>query len=149
MTTIVQQLNDIYNKEEWWLPHTETPAGITNYHQAMLDKGNIICYVDNGSILGYCEFWRIDFTQFGRLICGDRFIAPFENTTDGNICYVANVWIQKEHRQGKVFNDLMKRFFRLNYHCDYFVGEALRKKTAPIKVFKKSELVSKLFKEGV
>lgn len=137
--TIVSQLNNIYFKEEWWQSHTETLAGITNYHQTMIDKGNIICYVDSGIVLGYCEFWRINFEQFGRLICHQPFIAPFENTTDGNLCYVANVWVQKEHRRGKVIKDLKERFFKLNSHCEFFVGEALRKKTKPIKVLTKKE----------
>lgn len=137
--TIVGQLNNIYFQEEWWQLHSETLAGITNYHQAMIDKGNIICYVEDGIVLGYCEFWRINFEQFGRLICHQPFIAPFENTTDGNLCYVANVWIHKDYRRGKVFKDLKERFFKLNSHCDLFVGEALRKKTQPIKVLTKKE----------
>ena len=145
--TIVEQLNEVYWKEEWWQPHNETPAGITNYHQWMLDRGNIICYVEDGKLLGYCEFWRINFTQFGRLVCHTHFSAPFEDTLNGNICYVANAWIDKKYRMGKVYKDLRDRFFKLNCHCDFFVGEALRKKTQPIKVFTRKDFYDKYTKE--
>jgi len=114
----------------------------------MLDKGNLIVYVEDGILLGYCEFWRISFEQFGKLICHEKFIAPFENTTDGEICYVANAWIHPDHRQGVVYKRLKSKFFRLNCRCKYFVGQALRKKTQPVKVFKRSGLRSRLFKEG-
>lgn len=147
--TTVEQLNKVYFTEEWWQSHSETPAGITNYHQGMLDKGNIITYIKDGELLGYVEVWFINFEQFGRLICGDTFIAPFEDTQNGNIAYLANCWIKEEYRRSQVTNLLKIQFFRKCSHCDYFVGEALRKRTQPIKVFKKSELVSRLFKEGV
>ena len=113
-TTLIDQLNEVYYKEEWWQSHKETWCGITNYHQAMLDKGNLIVYVEDGILLGYCEFWRISFEQFGKLICHEKFIAPFENTTDGEICYVANAWIHPDHRQGVVYKRLKSKFFRLN-----------------------------------
>lgn len=148
--TIVEQLNKIYDKYEWWQSHKETLAGITNYHQAMLDKGNLICYIIEGEVLGYVEVWRINYEQFGRLICHEKFVAPFEDTIHGNIAYVSNVWIREDKRKSEVTEFLKKEFFKRNHHCDYFVGEALRKTSSqPIKVFKKSELSGKLFKEGL
>ena len=144
MKTIVEQLNEVYWKSEWWQSHNETPAGITNYHQAMLDKENIITYVLNGELLGYVEHWNINFEQFGRLICHEKFIAPLENTTDGNICYVANTWIKPEYRNSFVYKELKYKFFEQNSHCEFYVGEALRKKHCPIKVFKRSEIWGKI-----
>lgn len=147
--TIIEQLNNIYYKEEWWQSHKETLAGITNYHQTMMDKGNLICHIENGEVLGYVEMWFINFEQFGRIVCREEFIAPLENTTDGNICYLANTWIKPEYRNNCVYKKLKVKFFQISHKCDYFVGEALRKRTQPIKVFKKSELIGRLFKEGV
>ena len=146
--TLIEQLNDVYYKEEWWQSHKETWCGITNYHQAMLDKGNLIVYVEDEKLLGYCEFWRINFEQFGRLVCHEDFIAPFEDTTSGKICYLANTWIDPLHRRTNVYKELRNRFFKLNYHCDYFTGETKRKRTQLISVFKRKDLRSKLFKKG-
>ena len=147
MKTIVEQLNEVYFREEYWQSHNETPAGITNYHQIMLDKGNILCYVENGILLGYVEVWFINFEQFGRIICHEPFIAPLENVTDGNIAYLANTWIKPEYRNNSVYRKLKVRFFEISHHCEYFVGEALRKHTQPIKVFKKADLAGRLYKE--
>lgn len=147
--SIVEQLCDIYYHKEYWQKDILSPDLAVKYHQRALGKGNIQVYEENGEVLGYYEVWRINFEQFGRLVCHtEDFYANDEDTTNGNIAYVANVWIKPEHRKGKVFRELKLRFFKQTYNCEYFVGEAIRKKCGLVKVFKKSELSGKLFKEG-
>jgi hypothetical protein len=72
----------------------------------------------------------------------ETFHATHENVETGKICYLANTWIEKSHRNSWVYKQLKLDFFRQNWDCEYFVGEARRKKTAPLKVFKKSEIMS-------
>lgn len=120
--TIVGQLNKIYFEEEWWQSHKETLAGITNYHQTMIDKQNLICYVENGEILGYYEIWKVNWKQLKSILKNKTFIAPFEDTLSGNICYLANLWVKKDCRKNYVFKKL-KRIFNIHTEsCDYFVG---------------------------
>lgn len=145
---ILDQLADIYFREEWWQSHQMNREQIKTYSKKMIEQGNLIYYEDAGKILGYCEFWKINFEQFGRIICHEKFLPYFEDVEHGQICYVANVWIDKNHRNTGVFKVLMHLFYKLNHHCEYYVGEAFRKKTAPVKVFKKADLKSKLFREG-
>lgn len=138
--SIVQQLNDIYYNEEWWQSHNETVEGITLYHQTMIDKGNLLYIERDGKLLGYVEFWLINFEQFGKLVCHEHFSAIHEDTTTGNISYVANTWIAKDYRRSWVYKSLRNLYYKCSNKCEYFVGNALRKKTQPIKVFKRSEM---------
>ena len=140
---ILNQLWDIYQKESWHktrLNRTE----FDKYTEKLINDSNIIYYEKDGVILGYVEFWRINYEQFGRLICNAPFSAYLENVKDGNICYVANVFILEEHRQSSVVKILKYKFLANNNHCEYFVGEALRKKTQPVKVFNRIEFLERL-----
>ena len=134
--SIIKQLNHLYYTEETWTTNKISNEEITKYHQRLYDSGNIIVYRELGVILGYVEVWRINFEQFGRLVCHVPFSAYLENVKDGNIAYVANTWIDKNFRRSYVTKYLKDEFFKQNQHCDFFVGEALRKKHKPIKVFK-------------
>jgi hypothetical protein len=146
---IIEQLNKIYYNEEYWHTSKLSEEEATKYHSKLLDKGNILLCQELGVVLGYVEVWRINFEQFGRLICKEKFSAYLEDVSKGNIAYVANVWVDPKFRNSSVIKTLKLLFFKHNYMCEYFVGEALRKSTQPIKVFKKDSLSSKLFKEGL
>ena len=147
-TDIVKQLVEIYFREEYW-QENKMPEDIAyNYHKKLYEQGNIQVFEKDGLVLGYYEVWRINFEQFGRIICHIPFYADSEDVVNGNIAFVANTWIKSEYRNSYVYKVLRNLFFKHNFKCDYYCGEALRKKTQPVKVFKKSELLSKLFKEG-
>ena len=146
--SIVGQLVDSYYKNEYWHKHKLAMEEAIKYHDRLLDTGNIIYYEENDELLGYAEFWRVNYEQWGRIVCGEHFSAYLENVQDGNICYVANIWIKPEARRSHTIKVLKLMFFKLNSHCDYFVGEALQKRTQPIKVFRRENLQSRLFKEG-
>lgn len=150
MKNIIKQLTEVYlSPAEYWHTRKLSSDESDRYHQIMIERGNIIWSEDKeGFLLGYCEFFRINFEQLGRLICHAPFYNLDENTTDGNICLVHNGWIRPEYRFSFVIEDIKKEFFEKNKHCDYFVESALRKKTQPIKVFKKEDLHNRILKDG-
>ncbi len=146
---MIDQLVKSYFQNETWIKNKLTPEEAWKYHEKLYSQGNIIVYQELGVMLGYVEFWRINYEQFGRIICQEPFSAYIENVKDGNIAYVANVWIEPKFRNTTIIKTLKLLFFKRNFDADYFVGEAIRKHTNLVKVFKKEELTSKLFKEGV
>ena len=87
--TIPQQLTEIYKLEEDWHLTRMTDEVAFQYHRKRYDRGNIQVYHENDEVLGYYE----------------RYIV-------GDICYLYNTWIKKDHRCGKVFRELYKRFFK-------------------------------------
>jgi ribosomal protein S18 acetylase RimI-like enzyme len=145
---IIDELLDVYYKNEYWHQNKMPEEEARKYHKKLLEQGNIIPYVDNGNLLGYVEFWRINFEQFGKIICKVPFSAYLQNVTDGNIAYLANVWINPEFRHSGVIKALKMKFFAANYKCEYFVGEALRKRTQPVKVFKRRDILKQGVRDG-
>lgn len=143
--TLPELLADNYLTQQPWQEQLMPRQDAINYFLKMIDRGNIISVVDNDELLGYVEVWHITFEQFGRIICKAPFFTYDENTTDGNICYLANIWIAPERRRGLVFKALEQVFFKINHNCDYYAGYASRKSSRPVKVFKKSDLKSELF----
>jgi hypothetical protein len=144
---IINQLVKIYYTEEYWQKNLMSKEEAYRYHEKRYCDGNIICYIENEKVLGYYEAWRVNFEQWGRMVCHEL-IGFNEDVISGNICVVNNVWIDKDYRRGKVFKTLMRDFYKRHHNCDYYVGHALRKKTQPIKVFKKEDLKSNLFIKG-
>lgn len=128
MKTIVQQLNDIYFNVENWHKEHETLCGITNYHQSMIDKGNLQTYCEDNELLGYYECWLIDKWQMERILNDEEFIAPFEDTIHGDIAYLANLWIVHDDRKQRVMKQLKSRFFEQTNHCTGWVGQEFKNK---------------------
>lgn len=137
---IIKQLWEIYDKSEWWHKEKLAKEEADKYHSILLNQGNIITCSEGDNLLGYVEFWRINYEQFGRIICGEGFSALCEDVIHGHIAYVANTFIRPEYRKGEVYKMLRDRFFEFNKECTHFVGEARRKKSAPVKVFKRSQI---------
>lgn len=146
---ILTQLWEFYEQETWH----KTRIGREDadlYHAKLLAFGNILTVSEGDILLGYVEFWRINYEQFGRLICGEHFSAYHEDVQSGPIAYVANTFIRPEWRSTSCAKELKRAFFEANSHCTHFVGEARRKKSAPVKVFKREDIMSlmnKSFKE--
>lgn len=117
---------------------------LRDVYRVLLAKDRLRMVFDvNQTLLGYVESWRISFDQFGRLLCKHgRFDIAYEDVQHGPICYVANVTVDPLHRRGDVIRTLRDLYFQQNQDALYFVGEALRKKTQPVKVFKASDLKS-------
>ena len=141
---IIEQLIDVYHREEWWHKTKLPKAEAYKYFDRLLNNGNIVFESYNGKLLGYVEFWRLNFEQWGRLVCQAPFHPFDEDIVSGYIAYVANTWIDEEHRQSKVYKVLKLKFFKENYLCDYFVGRALRKtQSQPIKVLRRNRMLKK------
>ena len=149
MLSIIDQLVKVYFDEEWWHTKRMCYDDAVKYHKKMLEQGAIIPYTQMGVLLGYIEVWRVNFEQFGRLICDAPFSAFNEDVVNGNIAYVANIWIDKKFRNTSVMKAIKLVFFKRHFNCDYFVGEAMRKRTQPVKVFTRQKLLNKLYTEGV
>ena len=139
--SLAEQITRIYLDEETWHKTKLDEADANAYHKILLRRGNIITVCDADKLLGYCEFWKLNYEQFGRIICGEPFSAIHEDVQTGFIAYVANTFILPEHRQGNVYKMLRDRFFESNEACSFFVGEARRKKSCPIKVFRKEDIM--------
>ena len=146
--TIIDQLVRIYETEEPWHTTRLSREEAVKYHQKLYDDGCIIVYHELGVVLGYIEVWRLSFEQLGRCVCRHPFSAYLEDVKSGNIAYVANMWIDTKFRQGSVIKILKHLFFSSYHDCEYYVGESMSKKSQPVKVFKREDLRSSLFKTG-
>lgn len=144
MINIIEQLVDIYLNKETWHKTKMSYEDAYKYHQTMFDRGNIIIWEKQGIVLGYVETWRVNFEQFGRLVCGCDFYADAEDCQTGKIAYLANTWIHENHRSTNVIKMLKIEWLRKHFVCDYFVGEARRKNCSPIKVFNRKNKLSLL-----
>ena len=138
---VIDELIRIYYEEENWHKEKLSRTEAYKYYKKLLEEGRILVYEELGEVIGYVESWKINFEQFGRLVCHAPFCAYKEDINSGNISYVANTWIRKDRRRGNVYKALRLGYYRQNSNCEYYVGSALRKKTQPIKVFKKTEAI--------
>ena len=106
------------------------------YFEKIIKKNRLILDIQNklNTLIGYIEYWNINFEQLGRLLCKEKFNIFEENITDGLICYVANVTVHPNYRFSNSINRMKKRLFELNNYSQYFVGER-NKRYNPIKIF--------------
>ena len=71
------------------------------YHQKGLDDGSITVCVEDGEVLGY-----------------------YERTFIGSSCFLKNIYIKKDERQGRVIKQLKKVFFgSMPDYIENVVGE--------------------------
>lgn len=146
MIGIIEQLIQFHRSEKWHSSH-KTDEELKEYFEIVLRKRRVLMTFEGEKMLGYCESWRINFEQFGRKICHEPIFVDSEDIETGLIAYVANVHILPEHRDGWVYKDLRNQFIKQNFMCQFFVGEATRKKHSPVKVFNRSEMLNKLKKD--
>ena len=107
---MINDLVRIYHEEEPWHQTKLSQEEAEKYFKVLLEKGRIITYTHEESVVGYVETWRINYEQLGRIICKAFFSAYTEDVETGNICYVANIWVHKDFRW-KVLQNLRGRFF--------------------------------------
>lgn len=144
---VVDQLVRIYFEEEYWHKEKLSEKGAIFYHETMLQKGRILVCLDGPRVCGYVESWRLNFEQLGRIVCDVPFSATLENVETGLIAYLANVFISKESRNSAVYKYLRSEFFKQNYACEFYIGHARRKKTEPLKVFRRQDVFKKWIQE--
>ena len=146
MEQIIKQLNEIYLTEEDW--HTEklTELEANRYHSYLLRHGRILLYTEGTQLLGYVESWRLTYEQLGRVICDVDFSPLEEDVLEGPIAYVANLWIDKDRRNGGTFKILKQMFLEQNKDATHFVGE--KRRHGVVKVYTKLQFIKKEICDG-
>lgn len=138
--SIVEEITHIYEtvmpKNPIMLSHEEALA----YFERMIMRGNVITYVVDGELHGYIEFWRIDYTQFGRLCCNWT-LAHDEDLNNGNICLITGMYIKSDLRNGETFLYLGRTFLEKNKDATHFVAHQYQKKHKPLQVYSRSEVL--------
>ena len=138
--SVILQLIDIYYFKETWHKNKLPVKQAFIHFETAFFRENLIVSVDNkGNVLGYMEYWRINYEQLGRLLCKDDFLYDLEDTSSGNICYFANTWIDPRERKDEVFRQMKHLFFVNNKNCEVIVGEP-SKRPNTVKIYKKPEV---------
>lgn len=99
---IPEQLTKIYLEEETWHTQKMSYDKALEYHKTRWEKGQIHTQEnEKGDVVGYYERYFVD----------DK-------------CFLYNLWIHKDYRQGKVFRELYRHFFgTMPSNIKYIVGE--------------------------
>lgn len=150
--SLIDDLTEIYLNYETWHTRKLSYEEAHSYYGVCTGKNRILARYLPGEekkVVGYVESWRINYEQFGRILCRLPFDIGIENITDGNICYVEGTWIHPDYRRGYVYKDLVSEFFIQNASCEFFVGEAFRKQAGMLKVLKRTDAIRKYLKEEV
>ena len=138
------QLADFSLKYDPYQQKDVSKEHIKNTFVTLLDKNRVIYKLDpNGDLIGFVESWRINYEQFGKLICNPNKQPDLRqwDIETGNICYLGNILIHPDFRQGLVIRYLKTEFFKQNFMCEYFVGERVAKKHKPVKVFSRKDFL--------
>lgn len=99
-------------------------------------------------IIGLTEFWRINYEQLGRIVVHGSLDAREEDTTSGEIAFVANTMVHPEHKNQGIFESMKVKFFLANYTCKFFAGDSQRRKHhKSFNIYPRTELISK-YKEA-
>jgi len=120
---------------------------LENAFKVLIDKNRIIFTKDlKGDILGFIESWRIGYKELGFIVCHKdtpvSVLSAWE-IEKGNICYIANMVIHPQHRNGAVMKYIKGEFFKQNFMCDFFIGERRSKKHQPVIVLNRQDFYDK------
>jgi hypothetical protein len=122
------------------------------YFIALDHRKNLIVEWDyEFEITGFIELWRINYEQLGKIMVHGLIDASEEDTTSGNICFLANLAIHPDYRGNReVYRILRNRFFKENYSCEFFCGDSRRRMHHhTFNLYKRSEIMDKYLTEGV
>ncbi len=137
---IIEELTNIYEnkmpKVAIQLPHEEA----LQYFERLLMQGNIITYIVGGELKGFLEFWRIDYSQMGRLLCGIT-LAHDEDLLNGNVALISRMWIDPEDRNGEAFLMLASMFLSRNKDASHFAAFQEHKKHKPFQVYQREDIL--------
>lgn len=144
-SSVLDQLYDIYLTKEWWHTTRLTRDQFYTYTARLIEHGNIFYVMDKEKVVGYTEVWKINFEQFGKLICGEPIHASENDVQTGKLGYVANVWIDEAYREkfgnmDGVVKKMRKMYYDFTADCEYHVGQAKRKNAQLVKVFRADKL---------
>ena len=120
---MVDQLVRIYLEEEKWHKTKLSEEEAEKYYKTLLQTGNIVCHTDKeGVVLGYIEFFCVTLEQFGRLSRQGKFHIGEEDIVNGNICWLSDLWIDKDCRLKDVYKIIKKKLFNATKQCIYYTG---------------------------
>ncbi len=121
MNHIVNQLLEIYQNHQDCEVSKLSVTDSIEYFIRLLASGNIIIYMDGDIVAGYIEFLRIEPHQLKKILDKD-FYTFEENITDGQICYISDLFIHKNYRRSTAIKYLKRMCMKINGDCRYFVG---------------------------
>lgn len=110
------------------------------YFERLLMNGNIITYIRDEELLGFIEFWRISYEQFGRICC-NLTLTHDEDILSGNICLITRMYIIPDLRNAEAFINLGKNLIDKNKECTHFAAMQFNKKHKPLQVYSRSEIM--------
>ena len=120
---ISEQLTNIYHKFESWHKKKLSIEESNQYHEKLLMQGNIITIIEDEELKAYIEVWRINHEQLGRIVCDIPFFVYDENIVNGQIAYIANMWIDEMYRETIINQKLVQNFINKFGDCDFVVGK--------------------------
>ena len=133
---ITIQLVEIYLEKETWHKTKLSYEKAKKYFDKLIKDQRVITCIEGNKVVGYIESWRLDLAQYGCLISGGPFSAYKENVTDGEICYVADIYIDEDYRNTDVIKRLKNEFFEQNKDCKFITGEEV-KRDRRLRVFRR------------
>ena len=139
---IVDQLLEIYYEKEDWHTIKLDKDKAYRYFDNLVKSGNIL-YYEEEKVIGYTEFWKVNYEQFGRIVCNESFSPNDENVTDGNIAFIVNMYIDKECRRSKAISKMGIEFFKRTGFCKHYSWERSSRLNACFKVFTREQMLHK------
>jgi hypothetical protein len=103
-------------------------------------NGNIITYVKDGELLGFIEFWRISYEQFGRVCC-NLSLDHGEDLLNGNICLITRMYIIPGLHFGETFINLGRLLLEKNKNCVFFTAQQEQKKHKNLQVYTRDQVL--------
>lgn len=137
---IIDEIVNIYEnklpKMSLMLSHEEA----LEYFERLMINGNILTYIKDGELLGFCEFWRINESQFGRL-CLNMTLTHDEDLLNGNVALITRMYITPDNRNSEVFMILASMFLSRNKDCTHYAAMQFKKKHKPLQVYTREEIL--------
>ncbi len=115
MKTAISQLWDIYNTKEDWHKKRLNEEEFYRYTFRLINTNNLFYEMVDGKVTGYVEVWRINYEQFGRISCGEKFYVYDENITDGCIAYINNMWSSDVDTTNSITLKFIEQFSKCKY----------------------------------
>ncbi len=103
---ILQQLTEIYLKEETWHESKLSAEYSDKYFKKLLDQGNIFYILRQGTVLAYMEVWFVTKEQLAHIMEGKSFHGSEEKVEDGRYAYVNSIYVKPRFRHLGLVNRL-------------------------------------------
>lgn len=123
-------------KQSIMLNHDEA----IEYFERLMIQGNIITYIKDGELLGFLEFWRLDYSQFGRVCCNWT-LEHGEDLLEGEVALISRMWITPEDRNSEVFTILASMFISRNKDAKNFAAMQMHKKHKPLQIYSRDQIL--------